>query len=397
MTVARRNVLVLSMCQALSVSGLVMLTTVIALAGQVLSEDPAHATLPLAFQLTGNMLAAIPASLLMGRIGRRAGFTIGQAFGIAGGLLGAFALLYAQSFLLLCISGLFIGTHNAFWQFYRFAAAETADNAFRSRAISYVLAGGVVAAFAGAELAKWTVGLFEPILFAGCFVAFSGLCAFTILILQFLRIPKRASGWSPGSQGRPLAVIARQPAFITAVLSAMIGYGLMVLVMTATPLSMVACGFAFTDAAFVIQWHAFAMFAPGFFTGHLIKKFGVTRIIMAGTVLNLACMAANLAGIEIQNFWSGLVLLGIGWNFMFVGGTALLTETYEPEETSKVQALNDFLVFGTSAVASFSSGFLQARFGWAAVNLAIVIPALAVFAAALWLRIARHRLQLDVA
>jgi len=174
------------------------------------------------------------------------------------------------------------------------------------------------------------------------------------------------------------------------VLAAMVGYALMVLVMTATPLSMVACGFAYVDAAFVIQWHAFAMFVPGFFTGQLIRRFGVTVVIMAGCLLYLICMAVNLSGIEIQNFWFGLVLLGLGWNFTFVGGTTLLTEVYRPEEKAKVQAINDFMVFGTSAAASFSSGALQNLLGWEAVNLAIIAPALIVFAAAFWLRRQRH-------
>lgn len=392
MDIARRNVLVLSSCQALSVSGVVIITTVVALAGQVLAENPAYATVPLALQMTANMVMAIPASLLMARIGRRAGFTLGQAFGIIGGLIGIYTLLYAKSFGLLCVSGLFLGCHNAFWQFYRFAAVDTADDAYRSRAISYVLAGGVVAALIGPEIAKRTVDMFDPIMFAGAYVSFVILCGINVVVLQFLRIPKPPANWH-FSGGRPLREITRQPTFIVAVLSAMVGYALMVLVMTATPLSMVAHGFAFTDAAFVIQWHAFAMFAPGFFTGHLIRKFGVTAVIMTGCLIYLVCMAVNLSGISIQSFWFGLVLLGLGWNFTFIGGTTLLTEVHRPEEKAKVQAINDFMVFGTSAVASFSSGALQNLIGWEAVNLAIAAPALIVFMAALWLR----RLRLEIA
>ena len=385
MDLARRNVLVLSTCQALSMGGMVIITTVVALAGQVLAEDVAFATVPLALQLTANMIMAIPASMLMSRIGRRAGFTLGQVLGITGGLIGVYTLLYAKSFGLLCLAGLFLGAHNAFWQFYRFAAVDTADDAFRSRAISYVLAGGVVAALVAPEIVKRTVDMFEPILFAGAYVSFVALCCINVLVLQFLRIPRPPAGWHFGG-GRPLRAIIREPVFIVAVLSAMIGYALMVLVMTATPLSMMACGFTFTDAAFVIQWHAVAMFAPGFFTGHLIRRFGVTTVIMAGCVLYLVCMAVNLAGIAIQNFWFGLVLLGLGWNFTFIGGTTLLTEVHRPEEKAKVQAINDFLVFGTSAVASFSSGALQNLIGWQAVNLAVAVPAVVVIIAALWLR-----------
>lgn len=389
MDMARRNVLVLSICQALSVGGMVVVFTAAALAGQILAADEALSTVPLALQLTANMVMAIPASLLMARVGRRAGFTLGQVFGVLGGLLGVYTLLYAKSFGLLCVSGVLLGCHNAFWQYFRFAAVDTADKDYRSRAISYVLAGGVVAALIGPEIATRTVDLFGPVLYAGVYLSFTVLCCLSIVVLQFLRIPKPSTGWNI-SGGRPLAEIIRQPTFIVAVLSAMVGYALMVLVMTATPLSMVACGFAFPDAAFVIQWHAVAMFAPGFFTGHLIRKFGITAIIMAGCVLFLVCMAVNLAGIDIMNFWFGLVLVGIGWNFTFIGGTTLLTDIYRPEEKAKVQAINDFLVFGLSAIASFASGALQNVYGWQAVNLAITVPALIVFMAAFWLRRWRH-------
>ena len=389
MDVARRNVLILASCQALAVGGLVIVTTVFALTGQILADDDSLSTVPLGITLTANMLMAIPASLLMARIGRRAGFTLGQVCGIIGGLLAIYTLLYAKSFGILCVAGLFIGTHNAFWQFYRFAAVDTADDAFRPRAISYVLAGGVVAALLAPEIAKRTVDLFEPVMFAGAFLSFVVLCGINLLVLQFLRIPKPPSGWHIGG-GRPLREIMCQSTFVAAVMSAMLGYALMVLVMTATPLSMIACGFAFTDAAFVIQWHAFAMFAPGFITGHLIRKLGVTMIIMTGCVLYLICMAVNLSGIAIQNFWFGLVLLGVGWNFTFVGGTTLLTEAYRPEEKAKVQAVNDFMVFGAAALASFSSGALQNLLGWDAVNMAIAVPAVFVFVMTFWLRKRRH-------
>lgn len=247
----------------------------------------------------------------------------------------------------------------------------------------------MAAALIAPEIAKRTVDLFEPVMFAGAFASFVALCGINLLVLQLLRIPKPPADWNI-SAGRPLREIMSQKTFIVAVLAAMLGYSLMVLVMTATPLSMIACGFAFTDAAFVIQWHAFAMFAPGFFTGHLIKRFGVNLIIMVGCLLYLVCMVVNLSGITIQNFWFGLVLLGVGWNFTFVGGTTLLTEVYRPEEKAKVQAVNDFMVFGASALASFSSGALQNLVGWDAVNLAIIVPAVFVFLVAYWLRRQRH-------
>lgn len=377
----RRNVLILSACLALSMTGVTLVFTVAALAGQVLADDKSLATLPLAFLFTSVMVSTIPASFLMSRIGRRAGFTIGQLIGMAGAGLAAYAI-YQGDFWLFVGSNVLLGTHNAFWQYYRFAAAETADPDYRPKAISYVLAGGVVAAVCGAQLAKWSVDLLEPVLYAGGYVVAAGLTVITIVLLQGISIPKPVI--RSYRAGRPLLEIARQPVFIAAVTSAMLGYGVMTLVMTATPLAMQFCGFNFDDTATIIQWHALGMFAPSFFTGHIIKRFGVVPVIITGALLNAGCMAINLAGIEFTHFWFGLVLLGLGWNFMFVGGTTLLTEAYRPEEQTKVQALNDFLVFSTVAAASFSSGALQHTFGWAAVNGAIALPMLAAFVVALW-------------
>lgn len=388
---ARKNVYVLAISQGLAVSGIVILTTVAALAGQVLADDPAYATVPLGLQLIGNMVMAIPASLLMARVGRRAGFILGQIIGVAGGALGAAALMYTKSFEMMCLAGFLVGVSNAFWQYYRFAAVDTADDSYKSRAISYVLAGGVIAALVGPEIAKFSVAYFAPTMFAGAYIAYVGVCVAGAVVLIFLDIPK-PSGPAGDSGGRSIIEIALQPTFIVAVLSGMIGYGLMVLVMTATPLSMVVCGFEYNDAAFIIQWHAFFMFAPGFVTGQLIRRFGVTAIIMAGCALMLVCMLINTSGVSIHHFWFGLVALGVGWNFMFIGGTTLLTETYRPEEKAKTQAANDFMVFGTSAVASFSSGALQHLAGWDAVNFAIMVPAVIVFCFALRLRYRRRAL-----
>ncbi len=389
MSPAQRNVVILAICQGMSVSGLVILGIVTALAGQLLSDNPAFASVPLALQLTGTMTMTIPASLLMARIGRRPGFILGQAIGVVGGSLGAYALMYSKSFELLCFAGFMVGVSNAFWQYYRFAAVDTAEKGYEARAISYVLAGGVIASLVGPEVAKIAEVFLAPVTFAGSYLAYTGFCLTGILVLSLLTIPKPVKGWQTGG-GRPLLDIMRQPTFVAAVMSGMVGYGLMALVMTATPLSMVACGFEFSDAAFIIQWHAFFMFAPGFLTGHLIRWFGVTVVIMVGTLLMLICMTINTAGISIYHFWFGLVTVGIGWNFMFIGGTTLLTETYRPEEKAKVQAANDFLVFTTAAIASFSSGALQNLVGWTAVNLAVIPPALIVFCVAFWLRTRRH-------
>ena len=386
---SRHNVLVLTLSLMVTQVGTSVVAVVTALTGQMLALDKSLATVPLALQFTATMLSTIPASFFMARVGRRVGFTVGQMIGMVAALLSAYAIVEG-SFLLFALGGALLGVHNAFWLYYRFAAAESVDEDFRSRAVSYVLAGGVVAAVAGPELAKHTRVLFEPFLFAGCYVAIAILNVVAALLLQLIDIPRPAAGRALGV-GRPLLRIMRQPAFVTAALSAMIGYGVMLLVMTATPLAMVACGFSFVDAAFVIQWHAIGMFAPSFVTGHLIRRFGVINIIATGAALDAVCMVINLAGIELVNFWAALVLLGVGWNFMFIGGTTLLTETYEPEEQFKVQAVNDFLIFATVALASFSAGAMQHWIGWAAVNAGMALPILVAFAVVVWLRLVRGR------
>ncbi|MFA7430502.1 MAG: MFS transporter [Rhodospirillaceae bacterium] len=387
---AKRNVFILSAGQALALSGATLVMAVSALAGTVLAPTPWMVTLPLALQFLATMVATIPASLLMGRIGRRPGFMIGQGIGIVGALVACAGLLQGW-FWVFAAGSILMGVHNSFWQYFRFAAADVSDEGFRPRAIAYVMAGGLVAALLGPELAKATRTMLDPVPFAGSYLAVAALCLISVVLLSFLRIPgppPRSDGRAPS--GRPLAEIARQPKFVVAVLAAMIGYGVMNLVMVATPLAMAACSFEFSDAAFVIQWHVVGMFLPSFFTGNLIKRFGVLNIILAGAVLNIAAMGVNLAGQALPNFWLGLVLLGLGWNFMFIGGTTLLTETYRPEERSKAQACNDFLVFTTVAASSFLSGAVQDAAGWDAINAAMSIPVLLGFAAVVWL-MARER------
>jgi hypothetical protein len=227
--------------------------------------------------------------------------------------------------------------------------------------------------------------MLAPITYAGSYAIIGVICIATVALLAFIDIPKPEAKELKNS-GRPLAEIGRQPMFVVAVLSAMVGYGVMSLVMTATPLAMMVAGHAFNDSAFVIQWHALGMFAPSFFTGHLIRRFGALNIILVGVLMNLACVGVNLSGDEVLRFWGGLVLLGLGWNFMFIGGTSLLTETYHPAERAKVQAFNDFLVFGLVTVGSFSSGVMLNVFGWDAVNYAVIAPVLVAFAATIWLR-----------
>ncbi|MGI9509327.1 MAG: MFS transporter [Geminicoccaceae bacterium] len=380
---ARRDVYLLAFCQALLATANAVVITTSALVGQALAPE-GFATLPLFLQFVAIMATALPASFLMQRIGRRAGFAVGACFALAAGLLGCGAIL-AGSFLLFCIASFGYGIFMGFGMYYRFAAADVAAPAFRPRAISYVLAGGVVAAVAGPELAKATDDLFGPALFAGCFAAVAGLGLATLLALAFLRIPPPAADELEG-EARPLSLIMRQPAFMVALGAAAIAQGAMVLVMTATPLAMAFCGHDFDRTAFVIQWHVLGMFAPSFFTGHLISRFGVLNVMAVGAGLILACLAVALTGVEIAQFWTALFMLGIGWNFMFVGGTSLLTTTYRPVEKAKVQAINDLIIFATAAFASLSSGILHHLIGWQAVNLSMIIPILAVLAAILWLQ-----------
>lgn len=384
----RRNVVILSCAQALSMSTAVLVFTVSALAGGTFDVDPGLVTLPLTVQMIATMGATFPLSHLMARVGRRIGFTLGQGIGILGALLSMHALQVGD-FVLFCAGGALLGMHNASWQFLRFAAAETSDERFRPRAISWVLAGGIVAALIGGELAKESREVF-PVLFAGSYLATAGLAALCIVVLQFLRMPPLPSA-EERRGGRPFGQIARQPAFMVAVLSAMFGYGVMSLEMTATPLAMAFCGFAFDDSAWVIQWHVLGMFVPSFFTGTLIRRFGVLTVIVWGGLLNFVCIAIALSGVGLANFWFALVILGVGWNFMYIGGTTLLTETYRVEERAKVQAFNDCMVFGAVALASFGSGALQDAIGWQAVNMVTTLPIGIAMAAAIWLLLARRR------
>ncbi len=388
LTPQRRNVLVLALCQAMTMTSITIMVTVSSLVGQELADNKAFATWPLGLQQVGVMLATFPASLLMHRIGRRGGFTVGAAFGIVGSLLQAYAVFHFD-FWLFCLGNGLVGVANGFSLFYRFAATDTADAAFKSKAISLVMAGGVVAALLGPQLAKWSHDWFAPVFFAGSFIAIAILQASGGLLVQFVQIPKPTAA-ERKSSGRPLAEIVRQPVFLVAVTGSMIGYGVMSLVMTATPLAMVECGYSFSDSAFVIQFHALGMFLPSFFTGHLIARFGVLKIMLAGTLLFAACVAINLSGIAIWQFWSALILLGLGWNFLYIGGSTLLTEAYLPSERAKTQGVNDSLVFGVVTIAAFASGALHHSFGWQAVNLGVVLPVVVAFGAILWLLVYRR-------
>lgn len=378
--ISYRNVGLLALAQAVLMTGTSLLITTSALVGRNLSDDPVWATIPLGLQFLAMTLSTIPASLFMGRYGRRAGFLVGVSLGLAGTLLAGYAVL-VDSFVLFCVAAVLLGSFNATGQFYRFAAAEVASEALRARAIGLVLAGGIVAAFMGPNLAAWTRELAGPE-FAASYLSLSVLYLVGLAAILALRIPMPAPV-ALHSVGRPLREIAATPMFAMAVVAATVGYGVMNLLMVATPLAMEGHHHGFEDAAFVIQWHVVAMFLPSFVTGDLIRRFGVRRILVAGVLLSLACVGVNFHGHSVGHYWLALVLLGVGWNFLFIGGTTLLTMAHRPEEKAKTQALNDFIVFGTVTMTALGSGALIATLGWAAVN-ALVIPFLLAVLILVW-------------
>ena len=360
-----RNVALLCATQALLFTNNTILISINGLAGFALAEDKSLATLPVTAYVVGAALTTIPVSQLMRRIGRVNGFSIGTLIGILGALICGFAV-YSHSFWTLCAGTLVMGIYNASGQYYRFAAADVASIDFKSKAISLVMAGGLVGGILGPQTSKMTKDIL-PAEFLGSYLALIGFCIVALTLQRMMSIP-RLTAAEQKDQGRPLSEIARQPAFIVAVLSGMIGYGVMNLLMTATPLAMQSCAHPFSDAAFVIQWHVIAMFAPSFVTGSLIKRFGVRTIMFTGVLLSLCCVAIALSGVDVMHFWIALVLVGVGWNFMYLGGTTLLTETHTPAEKAKVQGANDMAIFITMAISSASSGWLFTARGWEIMN-----------------------------
>lgn len=384
---ARRNVFLLACCQALLLTNAVTLIAISALAGYSLVDAKVLATLPATTYVLGGWAAAFPASLWMKRVGRRGGFLTGGAFGLAGSVLAAFAMS-ASSFALLCAGTFLLGIYNAFGQYYRFAAADAAPPDFKAKAISLVLAGGLVGGIIGPELSKYTIDLMQP-RFMAAYASLFGFCLLAMAIVSFLAIPApKDEGSHAGA--RPLSEIVRQPVFIVAAACAGLGYGVMTLLMTATPLAMGFCGHPYGAAAGVIAAHVVAMFAPSFFTGSLIQRFGVLNVILAGVLIELACVLVAISGERVANFWWALVLLGIGWNFTYVGGTTLLTEAYRPAEKAKTQGLNEIIIFSVQALASLSSGVLVNAAGWTTLNYFSVPLLAAAGSATVWLMLRRR-------
>lgn len=387
-----RNVLVLSSTQAtLQITGATMIA-VTGLAGFALAADKSFATVPLTCYVLGSAITTIPASLLMKSIGRRAGFQTGTAIGMCGGAVCS-AAIFLASFWLLCAGMTVMGMYTAFGKYYRFAAADAASYDFRAKAISLTLAGGIVGGIVGPEMAKRTVDLFADHLYLGSYLSLIFVCMLAMLVLTRLDIPKLPEH-DLNDVGRPLGSITRQPVFVVAVLASMLSYGIMNLMMTSTPLAMRAHDHHFNDAAFVLEWHMIGMYGPSFFTGSLINRFGVLSVILAGIVLLFLAIVSALAGTGLLNFWAALFMIGLGWNFMYVGGSALLTECYTPAERAKTQAAHDFLVFSTMAISSMSSGMLLNKSGWHAVNYGAAPFLVLATAATVWL-MWRRRGQAD--
>ena len=388
MDTSKKNVGILAILQGLLLVNNSVLITVNALAGYALAPDKALATLPVTAYFVGSALTTLPLSFLMKRYGRRAGFALGACCAIAGSLLCAVAV-YVANFWLLCFGVLVLGAYFAAGQYYRFAAADSAPADFKAQAISLVLAGGIVGGFLGPETSKITKDLVDGHAFAGAYFSLVSFAVLSILTLRWLDIPLLTEA-ELRQAGRPLGQIARQPAFIVAVFSALVAYGVMNLLMTATPLAMVACEHPFGDAAFVIQWHIVGMFAPSFVTGALIKRFGLITIMVTGVALNAACVAVALTGAEVVHFWLAMLLLGVGWNFMFVGATSLLTEAHTPTERAKVQGINDAIIFTTLVLSSLSSGVLFTFQGWQIMNLSALPFLLLAGAGLIWLALRRR-------
>ena len=374
-----RTVALLFCAQALAQAAQSGQVAMVALIGYALAEAKVLATLPLAVQMLATMAVSIPGAVIFARLGRRAGFLMGAGLYLAATAI-FFAALWIGSFRLFLLGCVFSGAAFGIAQYYRFAAAEVADAAYRPKAISTVMAGGVIGAFLGPAVVKATKDWFAPVLFAGSYLAFAVLPFATAALVFAMRLAPPPD--PRGTATVPLGPILGRPRFIVAVLSAVVGWDTMNILMAATPLEMMLCGFTVGDSATVIQWHAAAMFAPSFITGYLIARFGVLRVIGVGAALIAACAVVALAGQSFAHFWVALVALGVGWNFMFVGGTALLTSSYRPEERAKAQAANDVIVFGSVAITSVLSGALHHWVGWAMLNV-LVFPALAVALAGL--------------
>ncbi|PBB67916.1 MFS transporter [Mesorhizobium sp. WSM4312] len=367
---ARRTALILAASQAIIGSAAPIAISMGALAGQyLLGADKSLATAPITGFNIGVALGALPAAAIIRHLGQRGGFMTGTVVTALGGLIATLALFHG-SFWLFAFALLVIGIGGAFVQQFRFAAADNAPPQFKARAISFVLAGGIVTAILGPQIVIFTRELFAPVMFAGSFASILPLAAVGAMILSFLRLPAKAASKVDvsGGDARPLSEIVTRPRFVAALFCAVGSYALMSFVMTGAPLAMVGCGLSEDDATLGISWHVMAMFAPSFFTGSLIHRFGAERIVAIGLIMLIGCAAVALSGLALWQFWTSLILLGLGWNFGFIGATAMVAASYRPSEKGKVQGFHDFVLFGSVACASLLSGMVYNAWGWEMLN-----------------------------
>ena len=380
-----RSLWLLALCQGLFLTNNVTFIAINGLVGLSLAPYGWMATLPVMGYVVGGALATPLVAATQARFGRRTSFQIGLAVAVVSALAGAWCVAHHQ-FWGLVAATVVAGYYSANGQLYRFAAAELALPAFREKAVSLVLTGGLLGAIAGPNLAAQTRTLME-VPFTGAYIVLAGVALLAMVLMAWVQFPPHQPPTSQVHTGRPLTEIARQPAFLVACLSASMGYGVMNLLMAATPLAMQQCGLSFDDAALVLEWHVIGMFAPGFFTGHLIKRFGTLPVMAVGLALNLLCVAIALSGLELQQFVVSLFLLGVGWNFLFTGSTTLALSAYRPEEKDRAQAAINFCVFAVMALSSLTSGALVITQGWAWLNIGSIPPLLLTAAGLLWLQL----------
>ncbi|MCK9550871.1 MFS transporter [Aquamicrobium sp.] len=373
--IAKRNIFVLTAAQALGAASPPIIISLGGLVGQQLSSDPALVTLPVSLFNLGLAIGTLPAAFVMRQIGRRNGYLLGTGFGMAAGLVAAFGI-FSASFLIFCLGTFIAGFYAAYVQSYRFAATDAATGELRAKAISWVMIGGLIAAIIGPQLVIWTRDAVPGTPYVGSFLSQAALALMAVPVLFLLRTPKATMTGNVQDTGRPLIQILMMPRYMLAVAAGVVSYGLMVFVMTAAPIAMVGHGHSVDHAALGIQWHVLAMFAPSFVTGHLMARFGKERITALGLLLIAVSAIFALAGLQLVHFYVSLILLGIGWNFGFIGATAMVTDCHSEAERGKAQGANDFLIFGTVAAASFFAGALLHASGWQTINW-LIFPAVA--------------------
>lgn len=386
---ARRNAMVLAVAQALAGGNNTVIVSTASIVGAVLAPDKGLATLPITAMVFGMWFGTLPIGWLARHYGRRFSLQAGSFFGVISGLI-SYSAVMNGSFTLLLLGTFCGGLYAAAHQSYRFAAADTASERYRPKVVSWVLAGGIFAALIGPQLVIFTKDMMPPYLFAASYLGQSACAVLAAIVLMFVKVPPLRAKTEDTS--RPLMHVVRTPRFLVAAACGVASYATMNVVMTSAPLAMIGCGHSVTDATLGIQWHVLAMYAPSFFTGSLIARFGVLRITGIGLGLTVLAAFVGIAGLTVAHFWTGLILLGLGWNLAFIGATTMVTQSHRPEERNKVQSFNDFLVFGSMALSSFSSGQILAYFGWATIN-EVVFPVVFVAGAALvWLNY-RNRLE----